>query len=318
MHRSVLTVALLTVSSLAVGNERGTAWPVSDDTPNELASAYSHYIAKDFEKAGQYLVAAMTKYDSKSIRANGLEMFAAMQKELGCEPFPAGWALPDGISDVKISQFRREIQGRVSYSLSVTGAMDAEGRLSDIRFRDEDGNVIVHAAAGIGEFVVEPEDGHFKFYIEQDRTSEPLASGLYFVDFHTNQGQKVEGWVIMSNHVATSSPVLVTPRNGAVIQTAKPALRWEDYHSPEYSSCDRRSIYTNVRPVNSDKEVWGGYWGSNELRTSAIIGTDGEGSAEGLADGIYAWSLRYNEHWGFGPVRLRRSSMSRSNFTVEK
>jgi hypothetical protein len=245
-------------------------------------------------------------------------MFAAMQKELGCEPFPAGWELPTGISDVKVSQMRREIQGRVSYSLSVNGAMDAEGRLSDIRFRDQDGNVIVHASAGIGEFVVEPEEGHFKFYIEQDRTPEPMASGLYLVDFHTDQGQKVEGWVILSNHVASTSPVLVTPRNGAVISSTNPTLQWEDYHSPEFNSCDRRSIYTNVRPVNADKEVWAGYWGQNGLRTSAVVGTDGEVSTEGLANGIYAWSLRYNEHWGFGPVRIRRTSGIRHTFTVEK
>jgi hypothetical protein len=311
IKRNLFRAAMLLGSTCAYAQ-----WPSSASAPPQLSLAHSQYAAGDFVAAAKSVVGVMKQYRSKPIVDNAMQLADAIQAQMGCQPFPADWSLPEEIRDLRMGQIRREQEGRLVYRFSISGNAVAQDTVQQLQLRHSDGTVILDKKSNLGEWSVEPEDGGFKYVLEQPHTNAPIGSGLYFIKIETARGKNVEGYVILSNHVASKAPTILKPEVGQSGAETKPELAWLDFKSPEITECDHRSIYLTIRRKGAWDAVWEKNFWENPLPTSTEMENGEPGAIESLTPGSYLFGVRYNETHKFGPVRIRRVAQSIVSFEV--
>ncbi|MCX6119973.1 MAG: DUF2861 family protein [Proteobacteria bacterium] len=304
LKRSLMILTLTFNSSLFA------QWPHNDLIPPELAQANEHFLAARYQDAARDLVELLKTVQRTEVTESALVLFDAVLKSNNCDTSFVDWTLPDGVNGLRVSQMRREQAGKLSFRFDISGNTKSRDTISQLKVRHADGRVILDKNAALGEWGIKREDDGFKFVLEQERQLRPIDSGLYFIDIVTSSNQKVEGYVIVSNHVSSETPVVLRPRVHESLTNRLGVFSWEDFKSPEMTACEWRYQYGSIREINTDPEVW------DFDRHDADLITKADLSDLTIKNGKYVFSIRYGESRKFGPVKIRRLSHKVVPFSV--
>jgi len=252
---------------------------------------------------------AIAKNASKLLRAAALE---------SRRPLPMDWTVPDGMSNVKLTQSRRErANGSVGWKLRIQADLVAAGVVQQLQIVHYPNRIILDKQAGIGEWIEGNWQGQPFFTLTSGSEATSFPEGLYLLNITMTSGTSVLGWFVLSDLEADSSPIVTSPRSGEVLNSASPEVTWENWYSSHYRTDERRSAFLGIRAVNAQGEwtdAWETFW-SNDIPTSARVGDGGNG-VPSLVNGDYVAVLNIREAYRFGDIRMRREGSRLVPFKV--
>lgn len=315
-----LAVAMLALTPL----NSQASWFSSDVSTEPLYRAHEAYLRKDLRTMASEIKELFKdpKSDETSLK-NGLALLEKAYSTRSGNGIPVDWKLPSEITKMKVTLGYHRRANTDDYALNVSGTAQAIGTIKQLKVTRYPDQVVLDKQGNLGDWEdqIEPGDGP-SFELDGPRTVRPAQEGLYLIHIELASGAVTEGWFILSNMVASDSPVVQTPGIGDTFTTRNPTLKWNDFKSPEYQSHEGRSLWMAV--VKSDPPlyewipVWT-MWEGSPNRTQVTVGTEPNadtGSVSQLADGGYNLYLSYKEERRFGDLRLGRKSITITPFQV--
>lgn len=298
----------------------GCAWFSGQSTP--LRRAHESFLGGRFQAMAAHLKEVFEDSSSDDVtRRNALELLHKAYAAKNGGSIPVDWKLPKEIEDMKINVRHARKPERDTYVLKASGTGSDKGIVAQIQIVQYPDRIVLDKEAGLGEWTesYDPEDGHY-FELDGDSQAEPPAEGLYLLNLRLRDGRVTKGWFILSDLVSSETPTVRTPAVGEQFSTRNPTFRWLDFHSPEFQSHERRTLWVGISapkpPDFTYNEVWSRYE-ANPATTETTIGVDplGKGLKE-LPDGRYVTHIGYKEIRRFGDLRLARQSMTILPFSV--
>jgi hypothetical protein len=145
------------------------------------------------------------------------------------------------------------------------------------------------------------------------------SSGLYELTGRLETGTTFNGWFVVAEHLASTTPVLTFPE-GQVFTTPTPTLSFVNYTSPEHKPFEARNLLVTINfhpgheppfPNVVTKLI------DDPQISSLTIGKGPLSDAGPLASGEYRFALFYRESRSFGSLTIVRESSVASCFLVD-
>jgi hypothetical protein len=284
-----------------------------------LDRAHEAYLARDFVTMTSSARDVLADPACDAVmRANAFELLKAANADSGGN-LPVDWKVPAGVSNLRISQVRREQPEGTTYKLRIRGDMDGELTVVEVRLVRHPDEVVLDKHAAHGEWETGNDGGSWYFSLET-APGGPIDEDLYRLSIRLRDGTVMEGWLILSDLEASSAPEVVTPKNGDVLPS-RPAVEWKDFRTLAYRPYETSQTNVSFTRVEPDNKGWETTWGlyvPARTDTRTVVGEDPQGEgAKQLEPGRYWFSLEYNEQRWFGPVKLRRAARTSFPVSVE-
>ena len=294
----------------------GDRWFSKSSTPIELIRAHKAYLEKDFQTTTNEVVAAL-KSDQAEVRKNAMALWRSALLANPNSKIPVDWNLPSEIMRMNADLSYVSIQDELEYDFRVKGEMLGLGSLSQLQIVQYPSKVILDKQAGIGQWDEKLTEEGAHFELKGKRSKEPIPEGLYLINIEVANGNRTNGWFIVSDMASTATPKFLYPSNGETVKTGNPTIRWSDFKSPEYKNSDLTSHSLWIETEETKENQWD-FYQFNGRTTQTTVGTDPLGKGvKSLANGSYFMVLTYNEGRKFGDMRLRRTSKAMTTFNVK-
>ncbi len=293
------------------------------EAPHALARAHDAWLRGDLTTTSAEAVAALAAPGASRAATDNAAALLERAWEAGDGALPAPWTLPAGVTSVRVSVIRKEEPDRVTHRLVVQGTLAAPDALDDLWVRSPEG-MLLHRAAGLGAWTVEPEDGAWAFELESDEWDAPPPEGAYTVRFVPRGGAAVaEGVFPLTAQRASRSPraqvlsgeALGTPGDVPATVGTAPVLAWEDFRTPEHRAWEARAVSALVmrRAESGWRTVWS-TWVGAPARGNAPTSAQ----AQGLEPGRHWLIVTWTESRRYGPLTLARAARTAVPFEVER
>jgi hypothetical protein len=234
---------------------------------------------------------------------------------------PSDFKLPSEILRLRIF-VRRRLNEDTRFRLGIRGATKEKGTVTQIQVIRYPDKVVLDKNGGVGEWNenYDAEDKSYYISLTGAKEQNPIPSGLYFIHMKLSNGKTIDGYVILSNLNASTSPEIVSPYNGETVTTSQPTLKWKNYLSPQHQGSEKRYVSVDVyenSEVNDYKDVWN-FWEEDPHSEQATVGQKEGGAGDKLlADGPFSISLNFQERRKFGDIYVSRESQANRNFYVK-
>lgn len=300
-------LCLLTVKAV------GAPWfaVAGGDAVAALDRAHEAFLARDYASVSSGVRDALADTGTDTIvRKNALDLLAKADDETRGN-LPVDWTLPAGVSDMKFTQSLKQEPDGYIYKVQIRADIVERDMVQQVQVARFPDVVILDRQAGMGEFSTGPEDVGFSFDLEREM-SEALADGLYLLRLELKDGTRSEGWFIISDLAATTTPRLDAPAVGQTFDHGRPEFVFEDFRSAAYKSYERRRLHINAARLTSSDPGWDLSWGFylvDPAITSVTVGPHPNAlGVEELPPGRYWVSVEFLEERRFGPMKLRRGA----------
>ena len=316
MKRHVLLASLVAFSSVT----QADAQAIGDEAKEALEQAHRSFLDADYRGMNNSLRKALTLSRNEPLYVSNAAQLLKKATELNDGRLPADIDIPEGLSDLKLSQvYRERVEQNPHWIIRLSGDMGLPDFVQQLRIERFPGEVIIDKKAGIGEFDSEKQKDSYYFSAKSNAKETPFQDGLYLFNIHTADGQAKQGWFILSDLSVNTTPSVLAPKPHDSLSSKQPLLRWQEYRSSLLSKYDVRSVFASVSTVqdNGDwDDKWEFYTGE-AATTSAQIGHDPRGSgATELAPGKYIAKISYREQHRFGSIRMRREAVAIVPFSI--
>lgn len=304
--------------ALAMGLSTLTAHSIPLNYFDDLQSAHEAYLENNFKLMSRKIKDALLKAPNDEALLNnvsGLLKNASLRHPL--DEDAVDWQLPRDVSYLKISVIRMA-SDRAAYSLRVNLDGPSKEALEQFQITRYPNEVVIDKAAQLGESSYEVDSqGVPNFWFGSVLKEEAPRSGLYLIDIKIKDQPRMQGWVVLTDMVASRSPAVFTPTIGQFLNSPNPTFEFQNFRSPEFQAGEPRRLYFKVKTVNGD-QVWTGLI-KNPNVTLAQFGVTpdfGEG-VEHLENGRYRLHVIFEERRNFGPAILARQSDTVVPFSID-
>lgn len=278
--------------------------------PDPLIDAHAAYLEGDLTRMAARLRETLERPDvGELVRDNSLALLEAGYA-VGRGHVDADWALPEGVTELRVMHLRKEEPTAVAFQIALRGVEAGADTVRQLRLLRDD-VVVLDREAGQGAWSVAPEpDGGFFFELEGPELREPLDEGLYRVEILLADGSETAGWFILSGLTSTRSPRVDSPAPGEVTGP-NPVFRFEDFRSPAHRPWEPRTL--GAWAVSAPpREPWSPAWSFfTDKPAQETLQVDAP-----LAPGDYWFGLNFRETRRFGPLTLVRASRTAVPFRV--
>lgn len=296
------------------------------EIPRAVYNAHAAYLKGD----GRTLIkemkdALMQTQNNTAIVKNMTQLHNAAEKNLLLKNIEPDWQLPKEVTYAGF-EVQRQLslpQGRIGYRMAVfAGVKDGSllEQLQVIRYPD---TVIFDRAGKIGEWW----DGHsapdkaMDFWAGSPTVAKPIEEGLFLLNIKLKDQPLIQGWFILSNKNATTSPNVISPQVNQVFGNGQPQFTWQQFQSPELQPGERSRVGLKIVKANDNQDDVASVNLLNRKATSYKFGDkvdteEYEGPSE-LDAGHYYLRLLYRETEEFGPMLIRRTSVTKVPFSVK-
>lgn len=298
------------------------AWFSASGGPPQTALEAAHlaFLDRDYPHMTEAIRTVLADPATDAVtRQNVLGLLARAYEDADGR-LPADWTPPEGVTNLRLSQLRRQEPDDVSFKVELMGDVAERDTLTQVRLVRHPDDVVLDRQLKRGDWEVDlDDDGTLTFSLERDRV-EPLQEGLYLIELERKDGRRTTGWTIVSDLASTASPRVDSPAIGQTFTTGNPELRWEDFRSPQAKPFEVHKLHVYVVKLTPQAPGWDLRWGlylDNPLVHDAVVGKTA--SAHGVAalePGMYWLGVTYLDQRSLGPVRLRRGSRTARQFHV--
>lgn len=295
-----------------VGAAVGAPWFADDQATASLDQAHEAFLARDYGALTASLRETLGGPEVDSVvRQNALDLLAKAAEETQGN-LPVNWTPPPGVSDLKFTQSLKQEPDGLVHKIKIRGdlaAVDTLKQVQVVRFPDL---VVLDRQAGLGEYSTSPEaEGAFSFDLEREMPA-ALQEDLYIVRFELKDGTQSEGWFIVDDLAASTTPNLISPAVGETFRHGHPEFVFEDFRSPEYKSYEIRRLNINAARLIPTDPGWDLSWGfyvRDPDLTRITVGPHPDAlGVDELEPGRYWVSVEFLEERRFGPMKLRRGA----------
>lgn len=290
-------------------------------THSELDAAHEAYLNGKPKEMTLHLRNVLMENPNESVKRNALELLQAAYANYGARDISPDWKLPQEIRKLKLGIRRVEKRQEISYTVKLSGNTAQKNvikSLSLIKYP----NTTVLETNKIGEYSESPEANSAEgiyFELVGPDTDVPASEGLYLLNIELNNGNKTNGWVIVTDMLSTETPKVTVPSYNQIFSTSTPTFQFEDFKSPQYKANERRSVWMGAIKLTPPAYQWFETWGlwTDQLpKTQATVGSEGYVGTS-LPPAHYLFCIVYAEERRFGDVRLGRESQTATPFSVK-
>lgn len=294
---------------------------VSDEAKKALENAHRAFLQSKYRAMNDWLRKALMLSSNDPLFVNNASQLLEKAYEAKRDGrLPADIALPDGVTAVKVGEIYRErFEQKPQWRIRLGGDIKQQDFVQQIRIVRYPNEVIMDKNAGVGAFESDARNGGFYFNATSDLKPTPFQDGLYLFDIATADGQNKQGWFILSDLAVNTAPKVLAPKPHDALSTQQPMVRWEEYRSERLKNYDIRSISASISSVldNGDWDDKWEFYTDDPSVTSSEVGVDPLGSGvTSLEPGKYIVKVNYREKHQFGPLRVRRESLTVVPFSV--
>lgn len=319
-------------------------------TGDFLSAAHEAYLEGRFQDMIEAAKKAlMQRPDDQSLRKNISQLLDAAYAQGAQDRFDPGWALPPGVAPLAFTLKRVGWKSGESwqYVLWFGGLSDNPEAVEQIRLVRFPDKVVFDKSAGVGSWseTKSPAAGKTFFGISRSLGQTPPQDGLYQFELRLAGDPKVHaGWFIAFNMASKKSPALTAPLPGENFATGNPSFRWPPFSSASSRAYESKLTQVSVAANAADCEktyVWEAYGGGGltetavsaapapscadldskplgetEIDAGRLAGTLFHTGEDELSEGSYVVDLKYLERKTFGPLQLKRYSITSMPFSV--
>jgi len=299
-YRFMLALTGLFFSTMALAGN----WFSQTKGKDALKEAHKAFLKDDYATMTVRLKNVLETSDEDA-KQNALQLLEKAYEARGGN-VPADWKLPSEISRLTFFLRRQRTPDGDTFGVKLMGTASQKGVIKQLQVVQYPSRTILDKENGIGSWEEEVDLGNGpEFQLQALRQPDPVSDGLYLLNLELANGKSTHGWFIVSNLLSSDTPNVSVPAAGQTFMTPNPTLKWEDFHSPEYKSFERRSL-------------WLATWGSTHWETYLDDPSLTEITVgKSLADGQYSFLVGYREIRRFGDLRLARQSFSGVPFYVK-
>jgi hypothetical protein len=320
--------------------------PISARAADFLSAAHEAYLEGRFQ---DMILAAksalMQRPEDLSLRKNLVQLLDAAYAQGAENKIDPGWRLPPGVNPLAFTLKRIAWKNGDSwqYMLWFGGLSDKPEAVAQIRLIRYPDQVVFDKTAGIGSWseTKSPAAGKTFFGINAFLGQTPPPDGLYQFELRLADDPKPhQGWFIAFNMASKTSPALASPRPNENLPMATPTFRWNAFSSAASRDYEDKLTQVSVAANAVDCEktyVWEAFAGGDltetavsatgvdldvnprsdaELDAGRLKGTLFHTGTKELPDGSYVVDLKYLERKTFGPLQLKRYSITSMPFSI--
>jgi hypothetical protein len=295
------------------------------DIPRAVYNAHAAYLKGDGRALIKEMKEALVQtQNSPAVVKNMTSLYNAALKNSLVKSVEPDWRLPKEVTYVGFEVQRRlkQPQGNIGYVMAVFTGVKDSATLEQLQVIRYPNTVIFDRAAKIGYWWEghSAADNANEFWAGSPAQTKPVEEGLYLLNIKLKDQPLLQGWFILSNKNASTSPVVLAPQVNQVYNNGLPQFSWSPFQSPEFLPSERSRVHLKVTKANSEEDDVAEASLSDRKATTYKFGdksvTDEfEGPAE-LPSGHYYFRLLYRETEEFGPMLIRRTSVTKVPFSV--
>lgn len=310
----------LFVVSVAIGAGFGSVARAEEtgSIRDEVVQAHRSYLKKDWKGMLARVKTVLANSESSDAMKNNVIRLVESANYQSGGNLPVDWQLPEEVKRLRVAVSRHDRTDKLSYKFRIVVSTQHRDEVQSLAVYRQ-GETLLDLENNKGRAETEQDDDGYKLTLSMMQNA-PVPEGLYLFKLGLKNGKSVDGWFVLSNHIAKESLKIHQPVVGETYRTAQPSFRWEDFRSSSYQPYERRSIYVSIAKQEPPRYDWEQVFETWEYEASLTDLTVGKGPAstlKELKDGRYTLLVNYGEISKFGPMQITRESQLARSFFVK-